>query len=489
MQRQSFKSDTSFLEKISMGAIGTHRVFERLKDQGHKPIELERGSMSFKIWRNIKIKRIRVPDILCVSCGHRVESRSKTSFEISMSHSFSDPDRGWDNGLNDSDFVALVVCRKVGVRPIDWQADDLVQFVSVGDLRSAYARGLALSMRPKGAGEGFEARVYWPAVIAKSAGKVEFVAEDRIQYRRESDGRLITLSLKKRGISLECFINRDDKVTENQVLAAVVPVVRQFPCSQQTDCQYYVRQLASASLTERYTAAKALSMFQVEDIYKALVNKVEDRDEHLYVRLEAAVSLARCGEERGWSFIRGCLSDNYLQNRLEAVITLGEILSEKSCETLCSVLTDSRQHPEIRAGAAWALGELRNKQALDVLIDSFSAEDEDVRSEAARALVKLASQYTEDIVSKFFPASPDIRPGMAWVLSKSETLSFESLLNLLTNADEDARHWVSYILGFQDRYKYISQIEKLKEQDPQVYFAVTVLWKILTSWVYNLEEY
>lgn len=61
-----------------------------------------------------------MPDILCVACGRRVESRAKTTFEISMSHSLSDPKRGWDYGLNDSDFVALVICRRVSDRPIDW---------------------------------------------------------------------------------------------------------------------------------------------------------------------------------------------------------------------------------------------------------------------------------------------------------------------------------------------------------------------------------
>jgi hypothetical protein len=47
--RKSFKSDVSFLEKISMGAIGVTAVINDLKIQGHMPIELERGSTSFKI--------------------------------------------------------------------------------------------------------------------------------------------------------------------------------------------------------------------------------------------------------------------------------------------------------------------------------------------------------------------------------------------------------------------------------------------------------
>jgi hypothetical protein len=81
--------------------------------------------MSFKIWKNIKIKRIRAPDILCVACGRRVESRAKTAFEVSMSHSLPDPERGWGYGLNDSDFVALVICKRVSDRPIGWRAMSL----------------------------------------------------------------------------------------------------------------------------------------------------------------------------------------------------------------------------------------------------------------------------------------------------------------------------------------------------------------------------
>ena len=122
----SFKTDESFLEKISIGAIGTQQVFSVLRQLGHQPIELERGSMNYKIWKKFKIKRIRVPDILCVDNGIRIESRAKTNLEISMSHSTSDPNRGWDFGMKDNDYVALVVCEKFGDNPIDWKSDHLV---------------------------------------------------------------------------------------------------------------------------------------------------------------------------------------------------------------------------------------------------------------------------------------------------------------------------------------------------------------------------
>ena len=55
--------------------------------------------------------------------------------------------------------------------------------------------------------------------------------------------------------------------------------------------------------------------------------------------------------------------------------------------------------------------------------------------------------------------------------------------------DDDARRWVSYILGTRDKNVYMDKIEALRRHDTEVYFAVTVLWKIVDSWVYNLEEY
>lgn len=485
--RRAFKSDVSFLEKISMGAVGTQRVFTHLREQGHDPLELERGSMSFKIWKNIKIKRIRMPDILCVACGRRVESRAKSTFEISMSHSFSDPERGWDYGLQDEDFVALVICKRTGDKPIDWQADELVQYISVQDLRAAYGDNLILLEKTKGAEEGFETRVKWPAVIAKSVGVVDVVTSERIQYRRRSDNRIITHSLSKQGIRLQPLVHEEETISQNQVLASVIPVVRQFPCSREADQEYYIQRLSSSSLSERYTAAKALSTFQSNLTSKALSNKIGESHEHIYVKLEAAVSLARHDEEQGWHFLTRCLSDDYLQNRLEAIIALGEIPVNRSCQLLSSVLIDERQHPEIRAGAAWALGELRNESAISVLIDSFSTISDAIRVEAARALAKLSSSFSDKVLEEFRQVAPEKRPPLAWAISKSGRSKLEDLINALV--DDDTRHWVAYILGTQEQQKYISQIEMLRQRDPEVYFAVTVLWKIMTSWVYNLEEY
>ncbi len=53
-----------------------------------------------------------------------------------MSHSTSDPSRYWDYGLETEDRVALVVCKKTGDGPIDWDAEKIAQYAEESDLRN-----------------------------------------------------------------------------------------------------------------------------------------------------------------------------------------------------------------------------------------------------------------------------------------------------------------------------------------------------------------
>lgn len=419
----SFKTDESFLEKISIGVIGTQQVFSVLQRQGHKPIELERGSMNYKIWKKIKIKRIRVPDILCVDNGIRVESRAKTKLEISMSHSSSDPDRGWDFGMKETDYVAIVICEKNGSEPVDWIADNLVQFISIKALREAEKEQKVIFVKPKGAEEGFEARINWPACIATSKGEIIEI-DKTIKYRTE-EGRIKWVGLTKGGKRLSPLVKIGDKVQPNQILASVVNVSQTIPDTI-VNSNFFLANLSSLILSERYAAAKALSYFNEKKVISSLLNKLTDKDEHIYVKLEVAASLCRLGAD-GYTFIRECLKDTYLQNILEAVIVLAEIKTDTANKILCNVLLDESFDPEIRAGAAWGLGEQQNKSALTSLIASFNSTDENVKIEAARALGKLTSNYSNEILSAFNIATPNEMPGIAWALTKSNSINIPFL--------------------------------------------------------------
>lgn len=485
--RRAFKSDESFLEKIAIGATGTRRVFEHLTEQGHQPLELERGSRSFKIWKAIKIKRVRVPDILCLRCGQRVESRAKTKIEITMSHSVADPERGWDFGLEDSDMVALVHCRKIGPSPVAWVASPLVQYAPVGQLRQVAHQGHVVTERAKGAQEGFEVRLTWPSATASAAGVVSKVDHESLSYRRSAGGRPSSIRLTRKGGPLEPLVAPGDHVEEHQILAAVVPVCVTFPCPGGAGLRKYTDLSRSTSLSDRYAAVKAIGRFEAPEATDALVGRLRDEREHIYVKVDAAAGLMRRGHLSGREFLAATLADHYLENRLEAVIVLGEVGTPDATALLIRTLDEGIQHAEIRAGAAWSLGEIGNEAALTALLRSFATVADSIKVEAARALAKLVRRFRDQVI-RAFPASPiDDRPRLAWALAKAGGFRVHDLLPALV--DEDARYWVAYIIGTQERDLLLPEIEELARRDPEVYFAVTVLWKIMASWVYDLEEY
>jgi len=104
-----FKPDSSFFKKIVIGANGTRAICRDLAQYGHDIIELERGSTGTKLWKDVKRKRVRLPDLVCKNCGVRVECRTKTKPELSMSHSDTNQERSWDFGMLPQDWIAFPI--------------------------------------------------------------------------------------------------------------------------------------------------------------------------------------------------------------------------------------------------------------------------------------------------------------------------------------------------------------------------------------------
>jgi hypothetical protein len=94
-----FKTDTSFLRFLTMGALGVQQTMKQLAGMGFEPIELERYCASNKIWMT-KVKRLRLPDVLCVRTGLRVEIRAKSDLKIRMSDAPANPTRS-AHGMQD----------------------------------------------------------------------------------------------------------------------------------------------------------------------------------------------------------------------------------------------------------------------------------------------------------------------------------------------------------------------------------------------------
>ena len=154
---------------------------------------------------------------------------------------------------------------------------------------------------------------------------------------------------------------------------------------------------------------------------------------------------------------------------------------------LKAVLADTTQHAEIRAGAAWALGEIGRADSIASLVHTFAELSPAIRTEAARALRRIANSSSSQILAGLPAAMSDQRAGIAWALAHAGQFNVDELMSVMT--DDNARRWAAYIIGSQDQAGWASRLEQLQKQDPQVYFAVTVLWQIMASWIANLNEY
>jgi hypothetical protein len=488
----NFKSDDSFLKKLAIGAASTSATIERLKTLGFDPIELERGSTGFKIWKKIKIKRVRVPDILCLKTGLRFESRGKTKPEVSMSHSLKDPRRAWDAGMRDDDYVSIVVFEQGTESPIDLKRISPIHFISVKDLRDAFARKRVSITKPKGVEEGSEIRVVWTTAIAKHESTVSEVSATRLRLTPVATGKAQTvqLSRSKGAVVLTPQVQMNDTVEANQIVAAPVPVTLTPTCPPAVDEAYFVAKLESINLSERYAAAKALRYRRYTTAQSVLEDRMNDAEEDIYVQLEAAAALAAHNHTSGWIFmetkLRSSVLDVPLETQLETLIVVSEIPEPRSECLLIEVLRDPTRDEELRAGAAWALGQFATASAATALVETFNSAALEVKSEAARSLLRITGPQVAHVVQLLKTCDPSRRDGISWALARTGGFNPK---DILLNADDNLRRWVSYIVGHGADRLAAADVDAICRADPDVYFAASVLWQILASWVDDLTEY
>jgi hypothetical protein len=490
----NFKSDDSFLRKLVVGASGVNATIRRLKELGFNPIELERGSTGFKIWKKIKIKRIRVPDILCLDTGLRFESRGKTKLEISMSHSLNDPKRVWDFGMRDDDIVSIVAFEQDEIDPVSIKQVSPIHFVAVKDMRDAFTKNCTRKTKPKGFEEGSEIRVIWPSAFAHYKSQIDEITQDKIKLEPMADSdkkQTIILSRNKGEIILFPSVKKDEVVEENQIIASVVPIKLDLSCPEKVKEEYFIEKLGSVNLSERYAAAKALRYRGYSPIAKKILeNRLNDDEEDIYVKLEAAATLTLKNDEKAWNFFESRLYSPPmtipLETQLETIIVSSELAVEKSENILIDILRDKTRDTELRSGAAWALGQFSTKKTAQALVDTFDLNDLDVKYEAARALLRIGDEQKDYLLSLINSITQDKRDGISWVLARIG--NFDPNL-LLPKADENLRRWISYILGYGKEMFNGSYIDNICHSDPKIYFAASVLWQILNSWIYDLSEY
>ena len=388
-----FKEDADFARFVSVGAIGTAGVADHLRGRyGHQPIELERYAMSNKVWQT-KVKRLRLPDLLCVRCGLRVESRAKTKLKVMLSHSDT-PGREWDaGGMRDEDLFAFLVA---DINQDPPYCGPLIYFAT-GALRASITQ--AKRSAPKAASEGSEVTLTWPSWVPAKRGRFVHVDnEDRIVFEGE-DGKVQRywhwrnwagprFVYSKRGE----FFQGDEKV-----LAGVVEQESNPVCSGES--WDLMAALRSSDIVERYAAVKAAGALQHHGLVDVLSKVGEDRLEDWRIRLEAQIALARL-EPNAWiSQIMQQINDRTTEadQQMEAVLAVSELSSDAAAEALAEIAASLDLPSELRAAAAWGMGQGAARRP-ELLLDRIVDPEPIVALHAISAVDELSSDLQRTLV-------------------------------------------------------------------------------------------
>jgi hypothetical protein len=359
-------------------------------------------------------------------------------------------------------------------------------------MRQAFAAGKVSITQPKGVEEGSEIRVMWTCAAAHQRSVVSAVEPSRISLAPISGTKKqsIQLSRSKGKIILVPQVNVGETAEANEIVAAVVPVNTALQCPESVSEAYFRERLASVNLSERYAAAKALRYRGYTTAKPMLEARMTDIDEDIYVQLEAAAALAAYDDASGWEFIESKLHSPVmtvpLETQLETVIVASEIPKSRSEHLLVEVLRDSQRDDELRAGAAWALGQFASDTSATALVDTFNASPLEVKVEAARALLRIAEPQIPHLIDLLNNSDHAKRDGLSWVLARTGNFN---PADMVIGADENLRTWISYIVGYGKDKFVQGDVEAICKADPEVYFAASVLWQIVASWVNNLREY
>ena len=285
-------------------------------------------------------------------------------------------------------------------------------------------------------------------------------------------------------------VEAGNTVEANQIVASVVPIRTALDSPRLVDESYFIEKLASVNLSERYAAAKALRYRGYINAKDALESRTKDTDEEIYVQLEAAAALAAHDNLNAWEFIENQLRTPAmtvpLAIQLETVIVVSEIPKERSEGILVEVLRDSNRDDELRAGAAWALGQFASEASATALVDTFNSSTLEIKVEAARALLRIAEPQILHLVGLLKNVEPTKRDGISWALARSGKFDPSAIV---AGADDNLRRWASYIVGYGKENFTQTDVETVCRADPEIYFAASVLWQIVASWVHDLKEY
>lgn len=434
-----FKVDTSFLRYLTMGALGTRQVIAELTALGFEPVELERYCTSNKIWAT-KVKRLRLPDLLCVKTGLKVEVRAKTKLAIRMSDAPGNAERAWDADANDEDIVAFIACRSGSgaSTPADRAA-----YFDIGSLRrSAHLSTLG---PPKSGAEGAERDRTWPATVAAKPGVVLSLAADRLTVQVDGTGRRQSYRIADR----HAYLKVGDRFDAETSFLAGAP-------QSMADLHRYLGRrydplatLQSAHAGERYAAAKALRFRS--DLHLAadlLLDTALADEEEPRVALEIAGTAMALGRQAGTDRVAQFARGDEPQLGMEAIFILTEVGGKAAQAELLQIAAGPGLHgDERRQAAIWGLGRAGMRAYAD-LVGYLGDADENV---AFHAIVAFGPDcplpVIEQLIDLVDRADPHLAPAAAEALRTIGTDAVVDALIAAIGGSPRTRSWLIAALG------------------------------------------
>lgn len=476
----NFKADWSFLEKISMGAVSSKEVVRQLNSCGHNVIELERYSTSNKIW-STKIKRLRLPDLICLKCGCRIESRAKSKLDVRMSDNENNPDRRWDAGLGDHDVVAFIQCSHEGD---NWFPGSETNYFEARNMRASV--GFSKLGPAKSAGEGAERDRIWPTCIPKKNGTVKDIIESDEKYQIKleyEDGSKYTYSLKKeKGYHVYCSVGDIFKANEYMIAGAPDEKKDMHTCSITYN---FLNDLSSDSKEVRYAGVKALGYLEKKQEYVDALYDLKNHEQDDRIKLEIYSSLIRLGEDLWDEFYNYAMNLEEQMYRFEYVLILGELSdADVASDMLCRLALDSSLDTELRSAAAWGIA-VKNDYVKKI-IEISSCDDDNV---AAHAIAHIIENYDNDLMEYLVESiTDDISGGIVLkILTESEMVAPDKLVNLYSNCtSEDQKKWCSMIIGLRGKDMFASLENAIELVSTERFLMIKDLWNYSES---SVDQY
>jgi len=498
MPRLALKPDSSFFRKIAIGAVGSRAICEDLSSHDHSMVELERGSTDTKLWKEVKRKRVRIPDLVCTHCGQRAESRAKTKAELSMSHSPTDQERAWDFGMVDGDYIGFPVCEALDERYwsagrlqdqnsywhernwVRWQLKGKVNYFRVATFRGSPHTKVST----KGVTEGSETSVSWDSVFASRDGVVERLDGRKLTIKRTSDGHRSTRTIPR---GYELFVREGDVVRLNQVIVGLIKplMAGELTCPGHLPAGHIAQLLESRERTQRFTGIK-LARLRKEPQYREAVRDLSvDQEEDVYIRLEGVSYLTAVCSGSARDLFIPYLQSVDPQTQLESVIALGEAANSDAIELLSEILDDAKQPYFVRSAAAWCLSRVGHVDAAARLMRAFADIDHNIREEALEGLVSIGGLAIPMLVEGLREIDPAIAGGCAEALRQQQQTLPEDLIGRIAAEAKDAGSpsWAVWLLGQLPREHVMNTIAGIQDSAPALHYALSLLWAFTESWI------